>query len=160
MTETVSVERDRTDWVPGPWDKEPDKLNWTTRAGLPGMIVRNHYGALCGYVAVNPDHPLYRKDYDEVDVDVHGGLTYSNPCQGNICHVPEPGQPDDVWWFGFDCHHFNDYAPGMAAFEARMHREHPEFGPDPLLEKPEHYKPVAYVRREVELLAKQLVARR
>lgn len=33
---------------------------------------------------------------------VHGGLTYSDRCHDDICHVPAPGEPDDVWWFGFD----------------------------------------------------------
>jgi len=148
-TETIEHKLNRTGWPAGPWDKEPDKLNWTTKAGLPGMIVRNRLGALCGYVAVNPGHPLYEKDYEVPDVNVHGGLTYANACQGVICHVPEPGQPDNVWWFGFDCGHYMDYMPGMAASAARagIPDDH-ELGA--------HYRTVPYVRREVESLAKQL----
>jgi hypothetical protein len=150
-TETTTHKLDRTGWDSGPWDSEPDKLNWMTKAGLPGMIVRNRSGALCGYVAVNPDHPLYGKHYDEVGVDVHGGLTYSNACRGVICHIPEPGQPDNVWWFGFDCHHLMDYAPGMAAVMKRA-------GIPNEAESPIHYKPIGYVRQEVESLAEQLTA--
>lgn len=69
-----------------------------------------------GYVAVPPEHPYYGKDYDDVPVEIHGGLTfgrkYEAGCQtegdwemefieGN--HIPEG------WWvFGFDTCHFND----------------------------------------------------
>lgn len=30
-----------------------------------------------------------------------------------VCHLPEPGEPDRVWWFGFDCAHLGDIIPGM-----------------------------------------------
>ena len=33
-------------------------------------------GHLCGYIGVPTSHPWYGKDYDEVEADVHGGLTY------------------------------------------------------------------------------------
>ncbi len=152
---------DRKGWSKGPWDGEPDKLNWTTATGLPGMIVRNGFGALCGYVAVDAAHPCYRVEYNkpvpstfegppeeysygdtpEGFFDVHGGLTYSNACAGHICHVPEPGKPDDVWWFGFDCNHCFDMAPKYAR------------GPD---RDDGTYRDVSYVRAEVEKLAVQL----
>jgi len=28
-----------------------------------------------GYVAVPKEHPLYGKDYNNIDIDIHGGLT-------------------------------------------------------------------------------------
>lgn len=28
-----------------------------------------------------------------------------------ICHIPAPGEPDHVWWFGFDCAHAGDFIP-------------------------------------------------
>ena len=106
---------DKSTWGDGPWQSEPDRLEWE-HAGLPCLAVRNlRFGFWCGYAAVPLGHPLHGKRYDDVDVDVHGGLTYANACEGHICHVPKPGQPDDVWWFGFDCGHFGDYAPGIAA---------------------------------------------
>lgn len=143
---------DRTGWPAGEWDGEPDKLSWTdATTGLPCLIVRNRMGALCGYVAVDSTHRLYRTDYDRIDadIDVHGGLTYSDACQGAICHVPEPGKPDDVWWFGFDCLHSGDVAPDDVA-------------PDMLTRTGRdwhaRYRNVAYVRRECERLAAQLKA--
>ncbi|MDX6480317.1 MAG: hypothetical protein QOG85_827 [Gaiellaceae bacterium] len=138
---------DRTGWDSGPWDGEPDKLVWKTEAGLPGMIARNRLGALCGYVAVTREHPLYGAD--RPDVEVHGGLTYANACSGNICHVPEPGEPDDVWWFGFDCNHGGDYAPSTAAWGKRI-------GAALRRLDRETYRDIGYVRAEVELLAVQL----
>ena len=86
---------DRSGFPPGPWDDQPDKIQWTTKAGLPGLIVRNSIGSLCGYAAVNPGHPLHGTDYDKVPetyaIGAHGGLTYSNTCQddGLICHTTE-----------------------------------------------------------------------
>lgn len=143
---------DRTEWATGPWDDEPDRIQFKTLVGLPGLIVRNRLGSLCGYAAVGAGHPLYKKRYDDVDVDVHGGLTFADKCQedGPICHVPEPGESDDVWWFGFDCGHWQDISPAMEASELK-------YGFDPIRTEHTSYKTVAYVRAEVETLAEQLV---
>lgn len=121
---------DRTGWAPGPWDGEPDHVEWRDPAtGLPCLTHRNRFGTWCGYVGVPPGHPWHGKDYDDealYDVDVHGGLTYADLCdpdappQEGICHVPEPGEPEDVWWLGFDCGHFMDQAPGLEAREREM----------------------------------------
>lgn len=143
---------DRTSWTSGPWDSEPDRIQWKTAAGLPGLIVRNYSGALCGYAAVPPGHPLHGADYDDARVDVHGGLTYADACRedGPICHVPEPGEPDDVWWFGFDCNHYQDLAPGLDATLRKVGHEPTRIGG-------EVYRTIDYVTAEVESLARQLV---
>lgn len=161
----MSTEQDykveRPDWCPpGPWMTEPDKVVWKTAAGLPGMIVRSRSGNLCGYVAVAEGHPLFGVGYsdgDSVDaldcqIRVHGGLTYSNKCAGNICHVPEPGEPDDVWWFGFDCAHSQDWRWTDAAPYLKGLRDL-----EPTWER--SYRDIAYVTSEVESLAAQLAAR-
>jgi hypothetical protein len=64
---------------------------------LPGMT----HGYACGYVGVPEGHPWYKKDYDDIDVDVHGGLTWSDDHVGNDA-------PDGLWWVGFDTAHYND----------------------------------------------------
>src|SRR5258708_4716544 len=72
-------------------------------AGLSCAVVLAREAAhRCGYVRVPPGHPMFGKGYDDPDVDVHGGLTFAElePCKEH-----EGGQG---WWFGFDCHHFND----------------------------------------------------
>lgn len=118
---------DRTDWPSGEWDNEPDKVQWTDEAtGLVCLAHRSRMGAWCGYVGLPPSHPLYEREYGDIyknvaNLDVHGGLTYSAACQPNhdpvtgrgICHVPEPGEPDNLWWLGFDCAHAGDLSPDM-----------------------------------------------
>jgi hypothetical protein len=54
-----------------------------------------------GYVAVPPTHPAYKIYYDNIDIDIHGGLTYSQYGNGKIA-------PKDWWVFGFDTAHYND----------------------------------------------------
>lgn len=147
--------------APEPWETEEDRYEWRDeRTGLPCLIVRNPEGALCGYVAVPPGHPWHGVAYSDCmstprcaepwcehlpqeRLRVHGGLTYSGRCEGYICHVPAPGAPDDVWWFGFDCAHAGDLVPRLSEIYPgeRWHCE---------------YRDVTYVRAEVALLAEQL----
>lgn len=71
----------RDGWPSGPWDDEPDKVEYVDEAtGLPALIVRNGVGALCGYVGVPPGHPAHGQHYDRVDANVHGGLTFAGGC--------------------------------------------------------------------------------
>lgn len=146
----------RVGWSRGEWDNEPDKAQWTDAAtGLPCLAKRNSMGAWCDYVGVAEGHPAFTKGYDAVRVDVHGGLTFSDFCQPGapaetICHVPEPGEPERVWWLGFDCAHASDYAP---AFEAR---ELTRFGFNAFGKG--IYRTLNYVRRECADLAAQLMA--
>lgn len=151
---------ERPDWWPaGPWMTEPDKLVWKTSAGLTGMLIRTRSGHLCGYVAVDKSHPWHGRSYGdgeypdspEGQIRVHGGLTYASECAGHICHVPEPGEPDDVWWFGFDCAHSGDWSPTSWAPYLKELRRMPGEGPCRA-----QYRDVDYVRAEVESMAAQL----
>lgn len=103
---------DKSAWGDGPWQREPDFVRFR-HLGLPCLITRqDHSGHLCGYVAVPLGHPWHGEDYDAIDAEVHGRITYCNPCAHNVCHVPKPGESDDVWWVGFDCAHgMSDYRP-------------------------------------------------
>lgn len=131
-------------WGDGPWNDEPDRVEWRAH-GFPCLIVRAPLGHLCGYVGVPPEHPEYDEDSDHDDLYVHGGITYAEHCQGAICHVPAPGEPDDVLWLGFDCGHSGDISPRLAALGSSW--------PDDI------YRDIEYVRRETERLAEQLAAR-
>lgn len=159
---------DKSGWGYGPWQEEPDKRQWEDEeTGLPCLIVRNiQLGFLCGYVGVQPSHPAHGvKDsfsYDddgnlisvslidaEIDnITVHGGLSFADGCghgedeSRGICHVTGNGEPDDVWWFGFDCGHAWDVCPG-----------HPS-----LRSYDGEYRTIEYVERECQNLAKQLRA--
>lgn len=141
--------RDRSRYPNGPWDDEPDKIQWPDEAtGLPCLIVRAPLSALCGYVGVPRNHPAYEMGYNEVEVDVHGGLSFASKCsegeeEGTICHVVEPGEPDDVWWLGFDCGHAFDLVPTA---------QHPS------LRMKQTYRDVAYVTEQCRQLAAQLKA--
>jgi hypothetical protein len=64
---------------------------WTTAAGYEAEVLATPMGHRCGYVTVPEGHPCAGKDYNELDVEVHGGLTYALDNQ-----------------FGFDCAHLYD----------------------------------------------------
>lgn len=138
---------DRTGWPPGPWDNEPDRVEWRYRGTprFPLLIVRGPSGALCGYVGLPPGHPYHGVEHwywTRYDVSCHGGVTFSGSCQenGHICHVPHLGESPDVWWLGFDCAHHGDVCPSPHMFSPAGYE----------------YRDLAYVRREVERLAEQL----
>lgn len=60
-----------------------------------------------GYVIIPPVHPAYGKDYDDIDVDVHGGLTFAMSTDEGWDHFPE-GTPKGHWCMGFDTAHSGD----------------------------------------------------
>lgn len=81
---------------------------------------RNQYYFPCGYangyVAVPPEHPYHGEFYDEVPVNIHGGLTLSADAkrmsQNWKKHIESLGEdteiPDNYWIFGFDTLHLGD----------------------------------------------------
>jgi hypothetical protein len=151
MSHETTTVVDKSAWGEGPWQGEPDRVDFE-HAGLPCFTNRHpRYGFWCGYAGVAPGHPHYGKNYQQLEVEVHGGLTYSAPCWP-ICHTPKPGEPDDVWWFGFDCGHAWDLSPGrrMGRCGLDAERDDPEW---------KTYRDLAYVRRQTELLAEQLAAK-
>lgn len=135
----------------GPWLDEPDRVEFRVH-GLPCLIRRHdELGTLCGYVAVPRTHVLHGMQYREVNslvrLRVHGGVNYSKPCEDDVCHVPRPGEPDDVWWFGFHCSYGWDYCPVYGPWLRR------DGGV-------EDYRDLPYVRQHTERLALQLAAAR
>ena len=195
---------DKSEWPRGEWDQEPDKIQWQDEAtGLPCLIVRGPVGALCGYVGVPSGHPLHGKDYDNVSLEAHGGITFASGCAKvgdrakwelwkqrllarrgeaktyprgdaarylkewadglesyeawaercearSVCHRVPPGEPDDIWWFGFDCAHAGDFTP---AYE-RSEKLGAPTGWGSFVE----YRNLDYVSAECRELAKQLAA--
>jgi hypothetical protein len=140
---------DKTSWGPGPWQDEPDKKQWTdTETGLPCLIKRNTGGALCGYVGVPEGHPWHGKGYGEVEPYADRCMEEGDEAE-TICHIPEPGEPDNVWWLGFDCAHLGDLSPAYKRLWADAGIPTPPR---------ETYKPVAYVESECGSLAQQAIA--
>jgi hypothetical protein len=144
---------DRTGWGEGAWDHEPDELYWRTKAGLPGMIWRNMFGVLCGYVGVpNTFSSLGAADLDEA-LNVHGGITFTGPRPSPGTHCAKNWMRFfSASWIGFDCHHVDDYAP---AFASKIPITY-ELSDIPNL-CISNYRDLEYAKKEVESLAIQLV---
>ena len=154
---------DKSSWGPGPWQDEPDKVQFVDRrTGLDCLVVRHgEYGHYCGYVGVPADHPLYKVEPSRIGVGVHGGVTGATLCQEGpeattVCHIPRPGRPDDVWWIGFDCAHAWDHKPGEISLFRSLH-----VGDDllDLMERTaghKRYRDLKYVMGEVADLAQQI----
>jgi hypothetical protein len=89
--------------------------SWITKAGLPAFVLYREsmickkYENIdlgnyrCGYVSVPENHVFYGKDYSflDSDIDVHGGLTFSD-------FLSLEGKKDN-YCFGYDTHHSFDY---------------------------------------------------
>ena len=108
---------------------------WTTAAGYQAEVVATPMGHRCGYVTVPEGHPCAGKDYDELDVDVHGGLTYADGHQ-----------------FGFDCAHLYD-AKDPALMSDRYRNIYERW---PRLEEGGTVKTLEFCVAECEKLAAQL----
>lgn len=165
--EWTTIDRAALRWPSGPWDGEPDKAQWQDEAtGLPCLAVRHsRSGHWCGYVGVTEGHPFHGKHYDNCSlpesddrdstyIDVHGGLTFSNSCQPGeteatgVCHTPAPGEPDHVWWLGFDCAHSGDHGPQDAVYEIER--------PESYWQRDGEYRDLSYVKSECRKLAAQI----
>jgi hypothetical protein len=70
-----------------------------TPEGFPAFITMTSMGFRCAYVGVPSSHFAHGRDYDSLDIDVHGGLTYGSTMSD---HDP------DIFWFGFDAGHAGD----------------------------------------------------
>jgi hypothetical protein len=128
---------DRSSWGAGPWDDEEDLYVWE-HAGLLCVVWRQPtMGSLNGYVGVKSGELLHGKGYSEMEseIEVHGGLTFAGDLSGGF----------EQWFFGFDCNHYQDFAPGMGSI----------ISAGPRIPKGV-YRDLAYVRSEVNRLAEQV----
>lgn len=57
------------------------------------------------YIRIPEEHKDYKKDYNDIDLSVHGGLTYAR----NHLWISE-NQKIDGWFVGWDYAHWGDYA--------------------------------------------------
>jgi hypothetical protein len=115
---------------PGPWDNEPDKLEFEFD-GVPCRITRNDsFGNLCGYAALTEYHPYFKCGYNNIHYNVHGGLTF--------CGFQH--SENSLWWIGFDCAHSDDVIPSF----------------DKINFKDATYKTIDFVKSELTKLVKQI----
>lgn len=124
----------KSKWRKGCWLDEPDEKKWLDKNGYRCVILRQALGHLCGYVGVEKGHSAWEKDYDLVDVGVHGGLTYSG-----FSAIEKDAK--DLWYVGFDCAHLGDYVPGMPPHGAPAD---------------ESYRDMQFVENEIRHLSEQL----
>ncbi len=158
MTEENNV--DRTGWPEGPWDREEDRYDFSTGAGLPAIIQRNNLGNLCGYVVVPPGHPAYGQTRESLRqvLDAHGGITYAAGPEGGVSYATAPCEPEAYWAIGFDCGHGHDFVPAFEAdwFRRRLSKDGPVVQLLSLYRDRAVYRDVGYVRAHCEMLAAQL----
>ena len=69
--------------------------------GFPCVVLFQSMGFRCGYVGLPKDNQYYRKEYDDIPVNCHCGLTYSS---STLFHQEDK----NTWWIGFDCGHACD----------------------------------------------------
>lgn len=77
------------------WPPEEHTVRLWDAHGLRCAIAQGTF-SLCGYIHVPATHPAAGKHYDDLDVQVHGGLTFT-------CKAIDGGR-----WFGFDTGHAGD----------------------------------------------------
>ena len=105
-----------------------------THEGFNYMICHNGNGFRCGYIEILEGHPWWNKDYNDIEADVHGGLTYADKDYDNY-----------NWWIGFDCAHLYDRQDVTLPAEIYM----PSFGEGGTI------KTTEYVENECKSLCEQ-----
>lgn len=111
----------KENWVDGPWQNEPDFKYFIYKDCI-CVVKRNYYsGALLGYVLVKKNSK-FDKHYDDLNFNVHGGLTYS----GDIYFKEELQDQnlnlDDYNCIGFDCAHSGDIMPAYDAMNREIEK--------------------------------------
>ncbi len=148
---------DKANWGTGPWQDEVNELTWIDEpTELTCKAIRHpRLGHWCGYVAIDRNHAFYEKGYGDVDVSVHGGLTYADHSEPGIWN-----KVSRFWWFGFDCAHSGDKSPGsdarLANYGVMMREISDAFD---RLQFSEHYWTLPEVQAECAELAAQLASK-
>lgn len=153
----------KDNWGPGPWTEEFDKVQWVDGdSGYGCLVVREpHSGHLCGYVRLQPGHPIHGLPYEDdalQDLTVHGGVTWSRASDAGddaaeLGIAWSPADPTD-WFVGFDCAHGWDQKPAMDALLTLLgiREQSTRLG----LLRGETYRDLGYVMGQCKHLAHQL----
>lgn len=163
---------DRSQWPKGPWDDEPDILEWIDEdSGLNCKMLRGPGGHWCGYVGVPKGHPAFGMSYDPIEyetipepvefwrrhvtkrveyavreLEAHGGLTYAAT------------ENDGLHWFGFDCAHSDDLCPAYESTWASLKKHGLSLRGMRLTFDEAVYRDLKFVKNECRELAAQLAA--
>jgi hypothetical protein len=68
--------------------------------GIPWIIMRGP-GSVTAYLGLPIDHPFAKLDYNDVELSVHGGLTYGSIGDGDL-------RTAEWYWLGWDYAHHMD----------------------------------------------------
>lgn len=68
--------------------------------GVRFLIMRGG-GSLTAYLGIPSEHPLAGFQYNDLPLECHGGLTFSEAGSGKE-------RPAGFWWYGWDYAHFGD----------------------------------------------------
>ena len=107
-------------------------------------VAEAHTEHHCGYAVLPPGHPDHGKPYDDIDVNVHGGLTYAQPGDEHA-EYDYPGKPGS-YTIGFDCSHYRDATHPDGSFCGMPQDD----------DLPNHYWTEEEVAAEVEQMVDQL----
>lgn len=142
LTAPSPVARDRASWGPGPWQDEPDHEQWSLHGY--DCVAHRHptLGHWCGYVGIPPNHPADGQSYDDLDISVHGGLTFS----GYLTSLNGAARLRNWKFVGFDCGHAGDLSPGLQHLA-----QSPQTG-----RYADTYRTLSFVKKQVAFLAQQL----
>ena len=170
--EWFDLQPSRCMWEDGPWNKEPDRVQWE-HVGLPCLLIRNDLGAWCGYVGVYIESLLF----GVTDIEIPSAHWDVNSFESSIYNdrlwlesPPPVDAPIDldnieeaienhvrvslrVWFFGFDCCHAGDLAPGMYAMYRQIKQMNGHIFAG---ERNVTYKDYAYVTRTCEQMAAEI----
>jgi len=104
------------------------------------IIMQQTTGHLCGYVDLPDEHPVNDfedyEDFWDADIEVHGGITYSEDYLMDSENNKRPGN-----WIGFDCAHAGDLIPAYDDMPAGIN---------------DTFRDEDYVRNELKNLVEQL----
>lgn len=70
----------------------------------------------CAYICIDLESKFFKKHYDKIPIEVHGGLTFSNNKLNNILEYFDKYKCDTLqafkrdWIIGWDYAHYGDYS--------------------------------------------------
>lgn len=74
----------------------------------------------CAYVVLPEGHEFYGESYDNIPIDCHYGITYSEDCL-NVYGIHECFKQQNVWIIGWDYAHSGDYYAGLYNLGSSIH---------------------------------------
>ena len=128
------------------WMMEPNEKIFYFRKYKCAILRNPEWGFLCGYVGIPKGHLFYKKFYEKIDVECHGGLTFSDFFGGGFYRNYGKGLDDGLWYIGFDCCHLGDFSPFRKTFQS-------------LNLIADAYRDMDYVTNQCKNIVRQVIAR-